>query len=87
MGLYLSDLIPKNKDATSRLSSELRGLVIGVWSGLALGVTYSVGGFFVDLLTVGLNLGTLMAFGALVGMPMISALLGFLMGKLIGLIK
>ena len=87
MGLNLSDLIRRNKNATSPLSYEFRGLVIGAWSGLALGVTYSVGGFFIDLLTVGLNFGTLMAFGALVGMPLISALLGFLVGKLIGLIK
>ena len=38
--------------------------------GLAFGVLYSVGGFFVDLLTIGLNWGTAMAFGALVGMPL-----------------
>ena len=87
MGLNLSDLIRRNENANSPLSYEFRGLVTGAWSGLALGVTYSVGGFFIDLLTVGLNLGTLMAFGALVGMPLISALLGFLIGKLIGLIK
>ena len=87
MGLNLSDLIRRNENASSPLSYEFRGLVIGAWSGLALGVTYSVGGFFIDLLTVGLNFGTLMAFGALVGMPLISALLGFLIGKLIGLIK
>ena len=69
------------------MSWEFRGLVVGAWSGLALGVTYSVGGFFVDLLTIGLNLGTLMAFGALIGMPLISALLGFLLGALLDVLK
>jgi len=51
--------------------------------GLAFGVLYSVGGFFVDLLTIGLNWGTAMAFGALVGMPLIFAALGFLVGALV----
>lgn len=37
--------------------------------GLACGVLYSVGGLVYDLLTIGLNWGTAMAFGALVGMP------------------
>ena len=87
MGRNLSDLIRRNRNESSPLSWKFRGLVVGAWSGLALGVTYSVGGFFVDLLTTGLNLGTLMAFGALIGMPLISALLGFLIGKLIALIK
>ncbi|HAT37183.1 MAG TPA: hypothetical protein DCS75_01735 [Gemmatimonadetes bacterium] len=50
--------------------------------GLALGVTYSIGGFFIDLLTVELKLGTLTAFEALVGMPLISAILGFLLDVL-----
>jgi len=87
VGRNLSDLIRRNRNESSPLSWKFRGLVVGAWSGLALGVTYSVGGFFVDLLTTGLNLGTLMAFGALIGMPLISALLGFLIGKLIALIK
>jgi hypothetical protein len=54
--------------------------------GLVCGVLYSVGGFFVDLFTRGLNLGTLMAFGALVGMPAISAAFGFVGGALIALL-
>ena len=55
------------------------------WSalvGLACGVLYSVGGFFVDLFTVGLNWGTAMAFGALVGMPVIFGAIGFCFGAL-----
>ncbi len=55
------------------------------WLGLAAGVLYSVGGFFVDLLTVGLNWGTALAFGALVGMPVIFGALGFVGGALIAL--
>ena len=87
MGRNLSDLIRRNRNESSPLSWKFRGLVVGAWSGLALGVTYSVGGFFVDLLTTGLNLGTLMAFGALIGMPLISALLGFLLGALLDVLN
>jgi hypothetical protein len=54
--------------------------------GLLCGVLYSVGGLVVDILTIGLNRGTAMAFGALVGMPIIFAALGFLMGALIALL-
>ncbi len=54
--------------------------------GMAAGVLYSVGGFFVDLLTIGLNWGTAMAFGALVGMPVIFGVFGFLVGALVALV-
>ncbi len=59
------------------------------WMGylsLACGVLYSFGGLVVDLLTIGLNWGTVLAFGALVGMPVIFATFGFLLCALIGLI-
>ena len=46
----------------------LGGALLGAAVGLACGVLYSVGGFFVDLFTIGLNRGTLLAFGALIGM-------------------
>lgn len=52
------------------------------WLGLACGVLYSVGGFFHDLFTTGLNGGTAMAFGALIGMPLIFGTFGFLVGAL-----
>jgi len=50
--------------------------------GLVCGVFYAVGGFFYDLFTTGLNAGTAMAFGALVGMPAIFAAVGFALGAL-----
>ena len=55
--------------------------------GLACGVLYSFGGVIVDLLTIGLNWGTLMAFGALVGMPVVFGALGFACGALIDLVR
>ena len=58
----------------------------GAYLGLACGVLYSVGGFFVDLFTIGLNLGTAMAFGALVGMPAIFGAVGFVSGALFALV-
>ena len=45
--------------------------------GLLLGVVYSIGGLFTDLFTIGLNFGTLLAFCALVVMPLIAAAFGF----------
>ena len=54
--------------------------------GLICGVLYSFGGLVIDLLTIGLNRGTLLAFGALVGMPVIFGTFGFFLGALIALI-
>jgi len=58
--------------------------------GLLAGILYSFGGLIIDVLvsfswitsseTPGLNYGTLFAFGALIGMPIIFALVGFLVG-------
>ena len=63
-------------------SPRIVGALWGGWLGLACAVLYSVGGLVIDLRTVGLNWGTLMAFGALVGMPLILASAGFMMGWL-----
>ena len=58
--------------------------------GLIAGLIYSVGGFFIDALvslnfitsseTSGLSYGTVLAFGALIGMPLIAAIFGFVTG-------
>ncbi len=58
--------------------------------GLLAGVIYSFGGFFIDLFvslgwlisteTPGLSEGTVLAFGALLGMPLIAATFGFITG-------
>ena len=60
-----------------------RGAIIG----LVAGLLYSVGGLVVDLLTVGLNEGTAMAFGALLGLPVIFGAAGFVLGIVGGLIR
>ena len=60
------------------------GLAFG-FLGLVCGVVYSVGGFVVDLLTTGLNAGTAMAFGALLGMPLAFGAFGWACGLAIGL--
>ncbi len=52
------------------------------WLGLVCGVLYSGIGFAYDLRTTGLNWGTAMAFGAIVGMPAIFGAAGFLFGAL-----
>ncbi len=62
--------------------------------GLLCGILYSFGGLLIDVLvsldflspiameTPGLSYGTILAFGALIGMPVIFATLGFLLGIL-----
>lgn len=51
--------------------------------GLAFGILYSFGGLVYDLLTIGLNLGSALAFMALVGMPVLFGTFGFILGILI----
>ena len=60
--------------------------------GLVAGILYSFGGLFIDVLvsigwvsstaagTPGLSFGTVLAFGALIGMPIIFAIAGFVAG-------
>jgi hypothetical protein len=60
--------------------------------GLVAGIIYSIGGFFIDVFvslgwlsaitfeTPGLSYGTLLAMGALIGMPVIFAAFGFIAG-------
>lgn len=62
--------------------------------GLVLGIIYSIGGFLVDCLvslnlleaenmnTPGLSYGTILALGAIIGMPVIAAIIGFALGIL-----
>lgn len=64
--------------------------VMGALIGLVFGVLYSFGGLIVDAVvslgwittpeTPGLSEGTFLAFGALVGMPLIGAICGFITG-------
>jgi len=58
--------------------------------GFVAGILYSFGGLLIDTLvslgwystpeTPGLSFGTILAFGALIGMPLIFASIGFLLG-------
>lgn len=63
------------------VSSSARLLaVFGALVGLLCGVLYAGGGLIIDLVTGNLGLGTLLAFGALLGMPLIGAAGGGLTG-------
>lgn len=64
------------------LPSAMRMARWMAYLGLVCGVLYSVGGLVYDALTVGLNWGTAMAFGALVGMPVVFGVFGFCLGAL-----
>ena len=69
--------------------ARFHGILFGV-IGLGAGILYSFGGFIIDLSvtmgwitsteTPGLSYGTVLAFGALVGMPIIFATFGFIVG-------
>jgi hypothetical protein len=64
--------------------------IMGAIIGLIFGIVYSFGGLMVDALvsigwvsnieTPGLSYGTALAFGALVGMPIIFAIFGLILG-------
>lgn len=54
--------------------------ILGACLGLGAGILYSFGGLIYDLLTIGLNRGTALAFLALIGMPVGFAAGGFVLG-------
>lgn len=64
--------------------------VMGGLFGLILGIFYAFGGLIIDMLvsanwithseTLGLSYGTVLAFGALIGMPIIFAVIGLIVG-------
>jgi ABC-type multidrug transport system permease subunit len=66
--------------------------IMGAIIGLILGIAYSFGGLIIDALvsaglitsseTPGLSYGTVLAFGALIGMPIIFSIFGFIVGLL-----
>lgn len=56
------------------------GSVCGGLVGLLAGVMYSFGGLIIDAVTTGLNEGTALAFGALLGMPLIGLGYGLVVG-------
>lgn len=62
------------------LQAGLRGAAWMAKVGLACGVLYAFGGLVYDLATVGPNLGTALAFMALIGMPALGAVVGFALG-------
>ena len=71
--------------------AKFQALLMGL-TGVLFGILYSFGGLFTDTLvsleivspelasTPGLSFGSVLAFGALIGMPLLFALIGFLFG-------
>ena len=55
-------------------------------AGLLLGSFYAIGGLTIDLLTIGLNLGTAMAFGAIIVLPILFGVFGIILGSLLELL-
>ncbi len=66
--------------------AKLQGILLA-YVGLLCGILYSFGGFIYDLVTTGsLNLGTALAFFALVGMPLSFASFGFVAGLILAVL-
>ncbi len=73
--------------------AKLQGL-LGIFIGLSCGILYSVGGLIIDIMvslnlissseTPGLSIGTLLAFGALIAMPIIFGVSGYILGLIEG---
>ena len=69
---------------------------IGLVLGLIAGILYAFGGLLIDALvslqwittneTPGLSYGTILAFGALIGMPVIGGTVGFVIGLVEGVL-
>ena len=64
-----------------------KGARWGAVIGLALGILYSVGGLIIDVMTIGLNAGTALAFMALIGMPVIFGAIGWIIGLLFAVLR
>ena len=59
-------------------------------AGLLLGLFYAAGGLIIDLFTIGLNLGTALALGAIIAVPILFGAVGVIVDfviKLVMLIK
>jgi hypothetical protein len=75
--------------------AKLHTFVFG-FVGLVLGILYSFGGLIIDALvslgwivsqeTPGLSYGTVLAFGALVGMPVIFGIIGLVVGVVVAVL-
>ncbi len=61
--------------------AKLQAVIMAV-AGLIAGILYSFGGLIYDIFTIGLNGGTALAFLALIGMPIIFAIFGFIVGAI-----
>ena len=82
----------KHKQLNIWLFAQLLALIFGL-IGLLCGVLYSFGGLLIDTLvslgwissseTPGLSMGTILAFGALIGMPVLFATVGYVLGILL----
>ena len=68
-----------------RIGVSFSAILVGImmsFMGLIAGILYAFGGFFLELFTATLNTGTALAFGALIGMPVIFGLFGLVAGAI-----
>ena len=66
-------------------SAKLLGIAMTV-AGMIAGILYAFGGAFYELFTGTLNTGTVLAFGALIGMPVIFGVVGLVAGAVVALL-
>ena len=65
---------------TSLSATIKSAAVLGLILGLVCGILYAFGGLVLDIIQGNLGWGTVLAFGALVGMPVIGTLAGAVFG-------
>lgn len=56
--------------------------LFGALAGLICGILYAGGGLIIDIIEGNLGVGTILAFGALLGMPLIGAAYGAVLGPI-----
>ena len=81
--------MPKVQKINVLLFAKFQAILFGL-IGILAGLIYSFGGLIIDVLvsvgwitsqeTLGLSYGTVLAFGALIGMPIIATTFGFITG-------
>lgn len=75
------EIVAKLKRIGVVFSAKLHAIQWGC-AGLVCGILYAFGGFIYELITGTLNSGTVLAFGALIGMPLTFAAFGSAAGAI-----
>ena len=83
-------LITSPVDKETKLENRfLNSKFLAKWmsvAGLSMGLFYAVGSLIIDLLTIDLNAGTAMTFGAIMILPVLFGVFGIILSSLLDLL-